>query len=308
MLHLPGRDLRAMEDLGCLWASQDQMSVEEVKHLLLCTTLELETVRMVAGEEMMKYRQNIMHLLGLLKVAYQERDQARGQLHQLLNKLAAPQDSSALNELLFHRLQPDGCLMPAKANSTLTESTNNSLSPVDSIFDSSSLVLENQRQNASVQEYVGLGSLVDQKFDPRMTMIDELAKGKALPQKGKLLEAIMEAGPLLHTLLMAGRLPQWRDPPPLQPISIPPMISIQELGPTSTGQMPFMGPIGIVAQKPSILGSHHGDGMYRANHQMCSASMLSLTGLSGLPRNSTHLLSSCSSINGSPVEKRGRFL
>ncbi|KAH7289286.1 hypothetical protein KP509_31G068400 [Ceratopteris richardii] len=36
----------------------------------------------------------------------------------------------------------------------------------------------------------------------------------ALPEKGKLLQAVMQAGPLLHNLLLAGPLPQWKYPPP----------------------------------------------------------------------------------------------
>lgn len=43
--------------------------------------------------------------------------------------------------------------------------------------------------------------------DPQVLM-------KSLPEKGKLLEAVMKAGPLLQTLLLAGPLPQWRHPPP----------------------------------------------------------------------------------------------
>ncbi|KAK4763120.1 hypothetical protein SAY86_008888 [Trapa natans] len=285
---IPSTRSKAMEDLGSIWAFEESM--EEVKQRLLCTTIELERVKVEAGEKMMKYRQNIMHLLGLLKLTYQERDEARGQLHRLLDKLAAPRDSSTVDELLFHGLQPDSCLMPAKANSTLTESTNSIVSPADSFFGSSSLVLENQRQNTSIQEYVGAEPLVGQPFDPRMTMIDELAKGKILPQKGKLLETVMEAGPLLHTLLVAGRLPQWRDPPPLHPISIPPTTSIKGFHPPGIGQMPL-----------------HGSGMHRANPQMCSASIPCFPGATGLLCNSSHRPSSSPS-NGNPVVKRERFL
>ncbi|KAL3849542.1 hypothetical protein ACJIZ3_011424 [Penstemon smallii] len=46
---------------------------------------------------------------------------------------------------------------------------------------------------------------------------------RELPEKGKLLEAVMKAGPLLQTLLLAGPLPQWRHPPPpLEIYQIPP--------------------------------------------------------------------------------------
>ncbi|XP_057781861.1 uncharacterized protein LOC131000111 [Salvia miltiorrhiza] len=46
---------------------------------------------------------------------------------------------------------------------------------------------------------------------------------RPLPEKGKLLQAVMKAGPLLQTLLLAGPLPQWRHPPPpLDTYQIPP--------------------------------------------------------------------------------------
>ncbi|KAL5546289.1 hypothetical protein UlMin_005976 [Ulmus minor] len=56
------------------------------------------------------------------------------------------------------------------------------------------------------------------RFDPAKdsgsSVIDSLVRGKTLPEKGRLLEAVMDAGPLLQTLLVAP-LPEWRNPPPL---------------------------------------------------------------------------------------------
>ncbi|KAL0390061.1 UNVERIFIED_CONTAM: hypothetical protein Scaly_0363200 [Sesamum calycinum] len=50
-----------------------------------------------------------------------------------------------------------------------------------------------------------------------------IALNRPLPEKGKLLQAVMKAGPLLQTLLLAGPLPQWRHPPPpLDSYQIPP--------------------------------------------------------------------------------------
>lgn len=47
-----------------------------------------------------------------------------------------------------------------------------------------------------------------------------------LPEKGELLQAVMKAGPLLHTLLLAGPLPEWRHPPPpLVAGEIPPVVN-----------------------------------------------------------------------------------
>ncbi|XP_022925455.1 uncharacterized protein LOC111432753 [Cucurbita moschata] len=52
----------------------------------------------------------------------------------------------------------------------------------------------------------------------------ELVPKKPLPEKGKLLEAVVKADPLLQILLVAGPLPEWRHPPtPLESFEIPPV-------------------------------------------------------------------------------------
>ncbi|BAH92474.1 Os04g0137400 [Oryza sativa Japonica Group] len=50
----------------------------------------------------------------------------------------------------------------------------------------------------------------------------EMALARRLPEKGRLVEAVVSAGPLLQTLLLAGPLPRWRHPPPPAPADIPP--------------------------------------------------------------------------------------
>ncbi|KAI4968868.1 hypothetical protein ZWY2020_046198 [Hordeum vulgare] len=42
----------------------------------------------------------------------------------------------------------------------------------------------------------------------------EMALARRLPEKGRLVEVVVSAGPLLQTLLLAGPLPRWRHPPP----------------------------------------------------------------------------------------------
>ncbi|XP_040379662.1 uncharacterized protein LOC121054304 [Oryza brachyantha] len=49
-----------------------------------------------------------------------------------------------------------------------------------------------------------------------------MALARRLPEKGRLVEAVVSAGPLLQTLLLAGPLPRWRHPPPAAPADIPP--------------------------------------------------------------------------------------
>ncbi|GER46931.1 hypothetical protein STAS_23998 [Striga asiatica] len=59
----------------------------------------------------------------------------------------------------------------------------------------------------------------------RASSIDDekIASPPPLPEKGRLLQAVMGAGPLLQTLLVAGPLPRWRHPPPpLETHLIPP--------------------------------------------------------------------------------------
>jgi len=68
--------------------------------------------------------------------------------------------------------------------------------------------------------------------DPQVIM-------KSLPEKGKLLEAVMKAGPLLQTLLLAGPLPQWRHPPPAMDSFEIPLVSM----PTSNAISPLPNPL-----------------------------------------------------------------
>ncbi|KAK3440365.1 hypothetical protein EUGRSUZ_B00641 [Eucalyptus grandis] len=207
--------------------------MEELRQKILCTSLELEAVKMEKSEEIKRYKENVKHLLSLLKTAYQERDEARDQLQKLINELTA-QSISDISSLFSQRKHPDDFLVPVKANSGITESSSlsdsyNNLhsrcsSPVNSFLDavsSPNFLCFNMEYNGAMTS--GSISLVNAKLDPASVIINDLVKGKALPQKGRLLQAVMEAGPLLQTLLMAGPLPQWRNPFPLQPFKVPPV-------------------------------------------------------------------------------------
>ncbi|OMO91347.1 hypothetical protein COLO4_18442 [Corchorus olitorius] len=244
-----------MEELGSMWNYQE--NVDELKLKLQYTTIELESLKMEANDQIRKHKEEIKQLLNLLKLAYQERDEARDQLQKLLNKLMIL-PSSPVEQLQQHQKsnslpysQSENPLIitaAAKANSSITESSslsdtyNNNhqsrnSSPVDSFFDAvtspdfSSINMVNQQQqqqqpfvhNGSSGSTTGLNTPAIIKVDPAATVIDNLAKGKTLPQKGKLLQAVMEAGPLIQTLLVAGPLPRWRNPPPLQSFKIPPV-------------------------------------------------------------------------------------
>lgn len=58
----------------------------------------------------------------------------------------------------------------------------------------------------------GAGAVADDHA-PNDTEL-ETALARRLPEKGRLVEAVVSAGPLLQTLLLSGPLPRWRHPPP----------------------------------------------------------------------------------------------
>ncbi|MCE3051293.1 hypothetical protein HAX54_049351 [Datura stramonium] len=194
--------------------------MDEMRQKFLYTSLELEKLKVQMSEEMMKNQEYVKQLIQLLKMVCQERDEARGQLQKLLNNLDNP------------------LVKATKANSSITES--NSLSEtynyqsVESFFDAvSSPEFSNMNMaDSNPVAYVNQLPLahdncrpprVAPKVDKASLVIDSFVKGKPLPQQGKLLQAVLEAGPLLQTLLVSGQLPQWRNPPQLKPSNIPPV-------------------------------------------------------------------------------------
>ncbi|KAJ9188950.1 hypothetical protein P3X46_000299 [Hevea brasiliensis] len=290
-----------MEELGSLWSFQE--SNDELRQKLLYTTIELESLKAEASEEMRKHKEYVKHLIGLLKIAYKERDEAKDLLQKLLNKLM-PSNSAQLHPTVPQAQPESPLVIPMKANSSITES--NSLSdtynhqshgssPVDSFFDavtspdfSSMNMADSSHINfvnkTYVQEYTGsmstgLVSASVPKIDPADAAIDSLINGKVLPQKGKLLQAVTEAGPLLQSLLVAGPLPRWRNPPPLQHFKIPPF-SIKESETAIPINPKPAANSNSVAQKPMNSSSY--PDMSRGSSQMCSASMLNFnSGASG---------------------------
>ncbi|XP_061958556.1 uncharacterized protein LOC133679856 [Populus nigra] len=307
-----------MEELGSVWDYQE--SFDELKQKLVYTTIELGSLKVEANEEMRKHKEDVNHLINLLKIAYQERDEAKDQLQKLVNKLML----SSTPELppILPLAQPESPLvMPAKANSSITES--NSLSdtynhqshgssPVDSLLDAvtspdfSSINMADSCHmgfvdKTLVQDYngsipTGLVAPAMAKIDPADDVIDKFVKGRVLPQKGKLLQAVMDTGPLLQTLLLAGPLPRWRNPPPLQPFNIPP-VSISYETPNLTANS------SCLAQQP--LASPSYIEMSRGSSQMCSASMLGFAPCAGSGIGNGRLLNS-GAFHQIPAGKRQR--
>ncbi|XP_009770963.1 uncharacterized protein [Nicotiana sylvestris] len=228
-----------MDQMDSLWSYQETM--EEMRQKVLYTSLELEKLKMEASEEKRKNNEYVKQLIQLIKMAYQERDEARDQLQKLVNKI---NQADLLNPP--SQIQVDCSLVKAtKANSSTIES--NSLtetynyqsqnsSPVESFLDA---VTSPELSNINVADSNAMPfvnqplvpvsyTVVPQEMakvdlDPASLVIESLVKGKTLPQQGKFLQAVLESGPLLQTLLVAGPLPRWRNPPQFQPLHIPPV-------------------------------------------------------------------------------------
>ncbi|KAK7261441.1 hypothetical protein RIF29_27753 [Crotalaria pallida] len=199
---------------------------------------------MVATNKLETMKRTKTELLNLLDMAYKERNEARDQLHKLVNKLIMPSTtittSNELKKVLVQVHQHESLVMLQhainKANSGITDSLSHvSSSPIDS---SSHHEFSNMNNNVVVDSHNNFGGSVyclnqqqpassfvsceKPSYDVANEVIDCLSKGKVLPQQGKLLQAVIDAGPLLSTLILAGPLPTWRNPPPFQAIKVPP--------------------------------------------------------------------------------------
>nr|GEZ64785.1 hypothetical protein [Tanacetum cinerariifolium] len=154
-------------------------------------------------------------MLQLLEVACQERDKARDQLRKLLNKIFMPSNDQQIfnvtNPLTPNCFMGDqhhqGPLMIlTKANSSITESNslsdayNHSSSPVESLFDPipSPEFSNINVETPYVQDYTQIGGISNTlngssnmpKVDEATMVMEHMIKGKTLPQKGNLVQAI----------------------------------------------------------------------------------------------------------------------
>jgi hypothetical protein len=184
-------------------------SPDQLRQKLIDTTVELEKARNVRYE-----------LLNMLEIANKERDQAREQLQVLKKKFVSSNtkmfsDNNINNLVMFHS---------TKANSIITES--NTPLQMSSLVEA---VSSPELSNVGVDSHndmcffkASVNNKCGQVNDVGNAVIDSLIRGKVLPQKGKLLDAVINAGPLIENLVLTGPLPNWNNPPPLNSIEIPP--------------------------------------------------------------------------------------
>ncbi|KAI9080171.1 hypothetical protein K1719_037849 [Acacia pycnantha] len=181
-------------------------SMEELRQSLLYTTLELEQTRAAVQEELKKRDDQLLNLKDRLDKAVRERDEAQEKYQRLLlEKLVLQQQQQ-------HQTAPLSGISSIEDEPRRGIDSNNGLSSSD---------CEESIVSSPVIDHVPQPQLPPPP--PTQSMI-ELTPDKPLPEKGKLLQAVMKAGPLLQTLLLAGPLPQWRHPPPpLESSEIPPV-------------------------------------------------------------------------------------
>ncbi|KAL3355014.1 hypothetical protein AABB24_019213 [Solanum stoloniferum] len=185
-----------MEDMASLWSYQQ--TVDELRQKLLYTNVELEELKADKNDEVKKNKEYVKQLIQMLKIVCEERDEARVQIQKLLNKL----DSIVM-------------MKSTKANYS-TDQYSNSLSSETYNYHNSSpnfySVASPECSNNMAYDH-NVDSCVTQLAPKVELIIENLVKGKTLPQQGKLLQAVVETGPILQTLLVSGQLPQWRNPP-----------------------------------------------------------------------------------------------
>ncbi|MBA0571191.1 hypothetical protein Golob_004775 [Gossypium lobatum] len=176
-----------------------QEGLDELKHTLLFTTWELETTVRSAKEEITKRELELLHLKDVLTKTMKERDEAQCRCQKLMV------EKFKLEQQLQHKEQP---------KQQQNQQDTASLSGVSSSEDESN-------SNISLVSSPGLDSLPQPSL-PQEAL--KLAANRPLPEKGRLLQAVKDAGPLLQNLLLAGPLPRWQHPPPqLAAIEIPPV-------------------------------------------------------------------------------------
>ncbi|KAH6814577.1 hypothetical protein C2S51_023595 [Perilla frutescens var. frutescens] len=307
-----------MGEMASLWGYAEHRDMDQLGQKLLYTTLELEKLKSEAVEEMRKNKEYVNQLINLLKCAIQERDEARNQLQKLITTTTTISPTKTEIFPAIPHFQADSSsplLKPAKANSSITESNSFSethnyhshgggSSPVDSLFDAVS------SPEFSNMSFVNHGHFVQDsaaslanatsnfiampKLDRGSLIVENLAKGRVLPQKGMLLQSVLQAGPLLQTLMVAGPLPRWRNPPQMQPFQIPP-VAIKS------------GNAEVLAQKPASNVGQLGSGHLSSSQYMSDFGNVNLSGTNCL-NNASSLISSAVTSNGCfRLPKRQRF-
>ncbi|KAL6128446.1 hypothetical protein ACLB2K_071801 [Fragaria x ananassa] len=183
---------------------QEEGIEDQLRHSLLYTTLELETTIASAKEKISRRDEEVVHLKDILTRVIKERDEAKAKCRRLvLEKLMLQQQLQKQQEQEQEAFVPQTHENESKGS----DSSKHYFAAASSDSD----------------ENISSPNAADPVM-PQDVFTQLLGDQNALPEKGKLLQAVIYAGPLLQTLLLAGPLPQWQHPPPqLKSIEIPPV-------------------------------------------------------------------------------------
>lgn len=194
------------------------------------TTLELENTVISAHEELARKDEEILQLKDLLTRVMKERDEIQGKCQRigmekiiLQQQLLQQQQQQVQVQFQFQKHNQNNVVIesaPISSGTTISHDNQEHdhilKGVVDSNHNNNICVLSNS-SDCDENNVVSPPLLVHD-------LIENVVIKKPLPEKGKFLQAVMEAGPLLQTLLLAGPLPQWQHPPPqLNSIDIPPV-------------------------------------------------------------------------------------
>ncbi|CAN4115041.1 unnamed protein product [Withania somnifera] len=198
--------------------------IEELKHSLVYTTLELENTVISAHEELARKDEEILQLKDLLTRIVKERDEAQGKCQRLeMEKILLQQQQVQLQfQFQFQKQNQNNLVIesaPISSGTTISHDNQEHDQILKGVVDSNNNNIGVLSNSSDCDEnYVVSPPILVQD------LMDKVIVKKPLPEKGKFLQAVMEAGPLLQTLLLAGPLPQWQHPPPqLNSIDIPPV-------------------------------------------------------------------------------------
>ncbi|POO01132.1 hypothetical protein TorRG33x02_028860 [Trema orientale] len=211
--------------LGVSWAyyCQGKNVEDELRSSLWYAKLELEQTKVAVQEELRKKEDQLIHLRDLLSKAMREKDEAQEKCQRLILEKLLLQQQQQQQQHQQQQTAPLSGISSIEDEPRRGIDSNNGFSSSDceeSIV--SSPVIDPIQQTqlptplAAAPAAAAVPSISEAALD--------LACDRPLPEKGKLLQAVMKAGPLLQTLLLAGPLPQWRHPPPpLESFEIPPV-------------------------------------------------------------------------------------
>ncbi|KAE8721545.1 Detected protein of unknown function [Hibiscus syriacus] len=160
--------------------------MEELKQTLLFTTVELETTLMSAKEEIARREFELVHLKDVLIRTLKQRDEAQAQCRKLT------MEKFLLHQQLQHRL-------PETASPFgVSREEDESKPAAEAVLSAGEPTMASTPGSDSISAPVTVPS-------PLPEHALKLAASRPLPAKGKLLQAVKDAGPLLQNLLWPDR-------------------------------------------------------------------------------------------------------